>query len=373
MRSLRPPLVVVAMLLLAAWFGATRGASDPGSMEPDASATDIAQQPALLEAGARAVAGEEPASPTPTTRLRVISAAPGPEQVAVLQRAGGDALGPERRLEPGVWAMVEPGAWIARLEGQDGARAQRTVHVPEGAALSVELLASHGAVVRGTLLDRGGNPPGPLEVWFLPPGVDHPASLAASAPLQRTRATFEGAFESPELEPGEWRISVGPVGAQLCVAERARQLLPGLHEVEVHLERGSRADLRVAPIDPERGLMGHRFQLQRRIHRGGLSEADDRAWRRIATLSSHRFQEGLATWPTIPEGRYRLLLDRDGVRYASQGFDVESCVDLALSATLPAPEPTRLRMRPSDPSLPLDLSVVPTAEGSAWTEGVVWL
>ena len=373
MRSLRPPLVVVALLLVAAWFGASRGALVPTALEKGEAASEASGEPALLEAGGRSVADAGTTAPTRTTRLRVVSAAPGPDQVAVLQRAGGDALGPERRLEPGVWAMVEPGAWIARLQGQDGASAQRTVHVPEGGALSVELLASRGAVVRGTLLDRGGNPPGPLEVWFLPPGVDHPASLAASAPLQRTRATFEGAFESPELEPGEWRISVGPVGAQLCAAERSRQLLPGLHEVEVHLERGSRADLRVSPIDAERGLMGHRFQLQRRIHRGGLSEGDDRAWRRIATLSSHRFQGDLATWPTIPEGRYRLLLDRDGVRYASQGFDVESCVDLALSATLPAPEPNRLRMRPSDPSLPLELSIVPIAEGSNWTQGVVWL
>ncbi len=366
-------MIVVAVLLLAAWALSTR---DPARIQPVEAGGAAASggAPAVpLAGGQRVTPADEEAERLAGTRLRVVSAAPAPGQFVVLQRAGGEAVGPERRLDPGVWAMVEPGPWIARLEGADGATAQRTVSVPGGAALTVELLASRGAVVRGSLIDRGGNPPGPLEVWFLGPGEEHPATLGDSAALARTRASFEGAFESPELPPGEWRISVGPVGAQLCAADEVRALDAGLHQVEVHLERGSRADLRVAPVDPERGLMGHRFQLQRRIHRGGLDETDDRAWRKIATLASHRFTDGEAYWPTIPEGRYRLLLDRDGVRFASQGFDVESCVDLQLAVSLPAADPDHPRMTRVEPSYPLELTVIRAAGSPGWSEGVVWL
>jgi len=335
------------------------GPQDPTEAQFATSSVDLASDARLVQ--------------SVSTRLKVISLEPDDRDRVFLREALPDGVAEEREVEAGLWVLIQPGAWIAALESAEGVRNEKTVFVPEGESAVVEILASKFAQVQGRLVERHGGPSGSLDVWFLPEGLEHPETQLDSASLPRTRCTFEGGFRSPYLEPGNWRISVGPVGMALGEYGPPRVLDAGRHEVEIHIERGLRLEFVLDRLLPEGGFAGMRFELQRRVRRPSVVESEERAWRKVSAIPARRLRTGPGIWPAVRVGRYRLLLRGRTQRWASPGFEVQENEDLRMSVTLPEQSLLTPAMKRDELSLPLKVDILPYSAAEAWKEGLVWL
>jgi len=308
-----------------------------------------------------------------STRLKVISLDPANGDRVFMSAALPDGVGQEREVEPGIWVLVQAGTWIVALETAAGVRNEKTVFVPEGESIEVQILGGKFAQVQGHLVERHGGPSGSLDVWFLPEGSEHPETQLDGARLPRSRCTFEGAFRSPSLEPGNWRISVGPVGMAFGEYGPSRTLVAGRHEVEIHIERGLRVEFTLDRLLPEGEFSGMSFELQRRVRLPNVVESQDLAWRKVYAIPAGRLRSGPGIWPAVRPGRYRLLLRARNQRWACPGFEVCENQDLELSVILPEQVPLESAMRRDDPSLELSVVVVPKVADESWSEGMVWI
>jgi hypothetical protein len=308
-----------------------------------------------------------------STRLKVVSLEPAEGDRVFMSEALPNGVGQEREVEAGIWVLVQPGAWIAKLETAAGVRNEKTIFVPEGESIEVQILGSKFAQVQGRLVERHGGPSGSLDVWFLPEGSEHPENQLDGARLPRSRCTFEGDFRSPSLEPGKWSISVGPVGIALGEYGPPRTLVAGRHEVEIHIERGLRVEFTLDRMLPEGGFAGMRFELQRRVRLPNVVESQERAWRKVSAIPARRLRSGPGIWPAVRPGRYRLLLRGRNQRWACPGFEICENQDLEMSVTLPEQALLEPAMKRDDPSLELAVAVAPKVADEAWSEGMVWI
>lgn len=311
-------------------------------------------------------------TPAARARIKVISLNPRAGDRAILRPVSIAGATGERKIEVDLWALVRPGVWSVSLEAPDGTRSEQQVTVFPGDAKVVEILAARHAQVEGLLIERHGKASGSLDIWFLPEGVLHPGNQSEAADLSRTRCSIDGAFCSPLLEPGTYRLTVGPVGQPLGLGLSAHFLGAGHHGVEVHMERGLSVSFSLDRAIPDADA-GFRFELQRRVRKPDVTEQDESAWRKVSAMSTEQVVAGRAAWPMVPAGRYRLFLGAGNRRWASTGWDLKKGVDACFFVHWPRDASSASPLQRTDPSSPLQVDRVASGVASSWKPALVWL
>ena len=273
----------------------------------------------------------------------------------------GDGYSPLQFDEQGILQGLEAGEWRFRVQAELRFAVTLSITLKPGQLEEREAILRPGALVEGILKNEYGTIVGATWIWFMPPGRTHPYLERKTGGLLRARIEPDGTFTSPLLEPGNYIISVGPLGRSDLADDTPKALLP-LSHYSVAAVMGGREQLEVSvPGMPEgtrrRGevllleLTESRAERVSRRQEGlGKTEAeselavqqdaDERAadprrrdkkprWK--ASTDRRLDTKGTALFKRVRPGRYRLGLKFNGqVLESGVDFVMESGVSKSL-------------------------------------------